>query len=271
MKINVIMTCYNRKDKTLRCIKKLLTNCLDIHFTIVDDNSTDGTTSAIEELNINKKILRGNGNLFWAGGMRLGIEDCLKEIDNYDYVLLVNDDVDFFQGSIEHMLGIAAEKTDSVIVGACCDMDGNPTYGAVKLNGILSRKMYRHLSIKENDVCADTFNCNAVLIPSDIMKIVGNFDNVYTHNFADYDYGFMLRKAGYGIYITPNYVGVCSDDKSLNTWENHKLTRSERLKLKEMAKGLPQKEWNHFLLKNLGFSYFIRYAYSAKIKILLGF
>ena len=271
MKVKVIMTCFNRKAKTINCIDKLSDTSENVSFIIVDDNSSDGTPDAIENINVSKTIVHGDGNLYWAGGMRKGIELCLKEIDNYDYVMLVNDDVDFYPKTIDKMIETASQKPNSIIVGACCDNDGNPTYGAVKLNGIFSKKMYRHLSIKENDISADTFNCNAVLMPAHIMKNIGNFDPVYTHNFADYDYGFMAKKAGYNIFVTPFYVGVCSDDaKPSKDYTNRSLSRRERFALKELPKGLPQKEWEHFLLKNLGLIYFARYAYTAKIKILLG-
>ena len=50
--ITVIFTCFNRREKTLQCIKSLSGGNKDIAFqyVIVDDNSTDGTYEALEEI-----------------------------------------------------------------------------------------------------------------------------------------------------------------------------------------------------------------------------
>lgn len=270
MKVKVILTCFNRKEKTIRCIKGLLNNVAELSFIVVDDNSSDGTAEALKKLDFNMTIIYGNGNLFWAGGMRVGIKMVLHESTDIDYVLLVNDDVVFYDDVIDKMIAESISRKNSVIVGTCCDTEGKTTYGAIKFHGIFSKSMYYHLSIEKVEQEADTFNCNAVLLPIETVKKVGNFDPVYTHNFADYDYGFMLKKKGFHIYGTPFYVGECSDDTPILSWENRSLSRKKRIQLKESPKGLPQREWNHFLLKNLGVIYFLRYGYTAKIKIGLG-
>lgn len=270
MKVKVIFTCFNRKDKTVQCVKTLLNNKAEISFIIVDDNSSDGTVEVLEQMNFNKIILHGSGSLFWAGGMRVGIGHALSEDTDADYILLVNDDVVFNENVVDRMIEQSVKKNGAVIVGNCCDLDGQPTYGAIKFNSALKSPMYIHLKPKEFEKEADTFNCNAVLIPIKAMKTIGNFDSVYTHSFADYDYGFMLKKKGFHIYGTPFFVGTCSDDKLNVSWMNRNLPRKQRMQLKESPKGLPQKEWNHFLLKNLGIKYFVRYAYTAKLKIWLG-
>lgn len=270
MKVNVVFTCFNRKDKTVKCVNTLIKNKVNLDFIIVDDNSTDGTKDALGKMEIPKTILFGSGNLYWAGGMRVGIDYFLNNVNDADYVLLVNDDVEFFANVVDRMLEQSKRNKDAVIVGNCCDVDGNPTYGAIKFNKVFKRPMYYHLRLDESEKEADTFNCNAVLIPNKVIRTIGNFDPVYTHNFADYDYGFMLNKAGFKIYGTSFYVGICEDNPYKGTWNDPLLTKKDRLRLKEMPKGLPQKEWNHFLLKNCGLLHWIRYGYSAKIKILLG-
>ena len=47
--IIVVMTCHNRKDKTINCIKKLHegNNCNIYHYIVVDAASTDNTVESI--------------------------------------------------------------------------------------------------------------------------------------------------------------------------------------------------------------------------------
>ncbi len=74
-KVTVIFTCFNRREKTILCMQSLQETNPDyeLHFIVVDDNSTDGTVQAVNELGYNTTVLVGDGGLFWAGGMRKGI------------------------------------------------------------------------------------------------------------------------------------------------------------------------------------------------------
>ena len=78
-----------------------------------------------------------------------------------DYILIINDDVEFYDHCIEMMLELSLKKRNSVIVGTTCDQNGKLTYGAIKyIKGIC----YKTLEISSNER-ADTFNANCVLIP----------------------------------------------------------------------------------------------------------
>ena len=54
-----------------------------------------------EEKSRKVDILHGDGTLFWAGGMRKGMEYVLDNGIISDHVLLINDDVKFFEQAIQ--------------------------------------------------------------------------------------------------------------------------------------------------------------------------
>jgi GT2 family glycosyltransferase len=90
MKIAVLLTCFNRKKKTLKCLSSLFAiSNFDVY--LVDDASTDGTSEEIQVQYPSVNIIKGNGNLFWNRGMYLAWSYALN--DNYDYYLWLNDDV----------------------------------------------------------------------------------------------------------------------------------------------------------------------------------
>lgn len=271
MKVTVIFTCYNRKEKSMKCIKTLTGQDFEIEyrFIVVDDNSTDRTAEAILSLENDVKLLRGTGSLFWAGGMRKGIEAYLELEPDSDYVLLVNDDVEFSEGIVNKLIAESKEKKDAVIVGATCDDSGAFTYGAMQLIVPRKKDLYRQVSPAEGNVECDTFNCNCVLLSGATIRKAGNFDPIYTHSLADIDYGLRLRKLGFHIYSSEEYVGVCNKNSIKGTWADRSLSRRERLKKKESPKGAPCKEWFHFMKKNFGVLPAIRYSMTPYLKILL--
>lgn len=271
--IVVIFTCFNRREKTKNCMCSLVKHNPQSHFRfiVVDDNSTDGTEMEIKALGYDLHYLRGTGSLYWAGGMRKGIGYFLSQpvFQDCEYVLLVNDDVAFFENSIDKMIVQAQKNPAAAIVGNCCDGNGALSYGAVKFYNNKLRKFYYHLDIENAHINADTFNCNCVLFPGQMIRKVGNFDAYYTHSFADYDYGVMIRRAGFDIYGTAFYVGACTDNDLHGTWQDPGLPIKLRLKKKEEPKGLPFREHFHFLRKNLGIFLALRYVFTPYIRIIL--
>ena len=70
MKIVVILTCYNRKEKTENCIRTLVSgnpNC-EFVFVVVDDNSSDGTQEVISKMKdkFDIHLLRSSGGFYQA-------------------------------------------------------------------------------------------------------------------------------------------------------------------------------------------------------------
>src|SRR5690554_2221576 len=89
--ITVLLTCPNRKIKTLSCLESLFAASIpenyDLEVFLTDDGSTDGTSDAIKKNFPDVNIIKGNGNLFWARGMRLAWESAMKK-KSYDAYLL---------------------------------------------------------------------------------------------------------------------------------------------------------------------------------------
>lgn len=268
--ITVILACFNRKEKTLASIESLVkgNSSINFKFIIVDDNSDDGTYEAIKELPYEIDIIRGNGNLFWCGGMRLGLEIYFKKYYNSD-CLLINDDVEFFEHSIEKMIQRRNDRKNTVIVGATKNRKNNYTYGLRKHRS--KRGIYLDkIEPSSEEIKGDTFNANCVLISNNIMREVGNMDYVYSHSMGDYDLGFNIHRKGYELISSEDYVGFCEENSLNGTWQDTKLKRIQRLKKKETLKGLPFKEWFHFLNKNYGFINACIYSLIPYIKILIG-
>lgn len=266
--ITVIFTCFNRKDKTIRCIKSLLNGnpSINFSFVILDDNSTDGTETALKELTsmgVEMMILHGDGNSYWAGGMRKAIAYA-KKYTSSDYYLLVNDDVDFYQGSIEQLLAEYVPHT--ALVGPMADQNGNFSYGGIRYtNGI----HYIEVKPTDEDRSCDSFNMNCLLIDREVFMETPNFDAHYIHSLADFDYGLTMKRNGVQADVAKQFVGMCQDNASSGGWRDQSLSRWERLKQKESVKGAPFKPWFYFLKKNFGIGQAVLHGFTPYVRILL--
>lgn len=247
--IAVLITCHNRKEKTLACLTSLFHQELhhDISFAIylVDDGSTDGTSKAVKDKFPAVNIIPGNGNLYWCGGMRLAWEKAMKS--DHDYFLWLNDDTILYTNAVQMLIDTSkkvdgsAEPARSIIVGSTCDpVTGLRTYGGhVWDNGPIP-------VIPADDVQAcDTMNGNIVLIPKIVANSVGNIDIEFSHAIGDTDYGLRARKQGISIWLAPGFQGVCEAGR-IPLWAQFETPLLKRLSILHSPKGLPPKEYKLF-------------------------
>ncbi len=269
MKVLVLFTCFNRKEKTENCVKLLTSGnpSIDFQFVIVDDGSTDGTSEMLEKLknSYNITVLNGN-NLYYSGGMRFGMQYIKENELVSDYFLMVNDDVDFFEDCIEKLVNQSKKQNSAVIVGTTIDNNGEVSYGAVKyLKGI----KYKTLTISEWRERADTFNANCVLIPWRVFKSTPIMDSRYIHSLGDFDYGFSISKNGFEVHSSNDYVGICNKNSAIGTWTDTSLSIRQRLKAKESIKGAPTKQWFYYLNKNFGILSAVKSSITPFIRIII--
>lgn len=269
MRILGIMTCFNRKDKTINSIMRLIEGnpACTFRFIVADDNSNDGTKEALKSFS-NVLVLEGTGNLYYSGGMRLAIGKALQSQTKYDYALLFNDDVDFYDSCIEVLIQRAL-KCHGIWVGPTCDKEGKISYGGVQKMSKVRPSFRIVKSELEEGLECDTFNANCVLIPWDVFIKLGNMDEVYSHSLGDFDYGLSAKKIGVHIRVADIFVGVCNDNPRKNKWVDTSLPRKQRLKLKESPKGLPKRQWFYFLKKNYSIVTAILYSIIPYLRILL--
>ena len=275
MKFCVLLTCFNRKEKTVNCIESLIKgNASSIDFVVVDDGSTDGTCQDLEEMakelqaknegRVTLEVIRGQGGLYYSRGMRRAMEEA-RSNHAADYFVLINDDVDFDAGVLD---GIAVSPSKNrVLVGPMRDDDGKCSYGGIKYcSGI----HYKQVGPDSPDRECDTFNANFVAVPGEIFFAVPIIDPVYIHSLGDFDYGLQIKRAGFEIQVMDHYAGVCNNNPSKGTWNDKTLPRAERIRRKESVKGAPAKQWFHFLKKNFGIGYACLYSVTPYVRILLG-
>ena len=77
--IGVAIACYNRRETTLACLKALYHSAdiagVNLFVSLVDDGSTDGTLHAVMSSHPKVKVIKGDGDLFWAGAMRIAFAE----------------------------------------------------------------------------------------------------------------------------------------------------------------------------------------------------
>lgn len=257
MKIAVLITAYNRKQKTLECLNSLekqqlpAGTILEIHLT--DDASSDGTATAVKENFPYINIYSGTGNLFWAGGMRYTWSKALATKANF--YLLVNDDTILSNNAILVLLThIQHFKTPTICIGSTVDVGtGKTSYGGSRLTSKRRWKSEMLEASPEFKQC-DFGNANIMLVPAEIVEKIGILSDVYTHSLADYDYTLKAKKAGFNVVVAPGFLGSCVDDHG-NNWKSKNTSLKERMQYLRSPKGLAYNEYLKFIKDHFPLSY----------------
>lgn len=261
------MTCYNRRETTLACLRCLAKQELPdghrLEFFLVDDGSHDGTGDAVRQEFPDVSVLQGTGSLYWCGGMRLAWQEASK-IDP-DYYLAMNDDTMIIPDAVRDLLTLVGppENRTMAVAAISDESSGEAIYGG---HGRYPR--HHPLKLTGKALRCATVNANCLLIPRAVYREIGIF-HPYTHGLADYDYGFTASRRGIVIWQSAECLGTCKANLKVSTWEDRNLPRAERLRKLSAPTGLPLKDHLIFRLRHYPLTW-PRHVLGPYVRILLG-
>ena len=271
MRVAILLTCFNRKDKTLNCLENMQ---LAIDYLqkykfdtfLVDDASTDATKEAVKQDFKEVNVILGSGDLYWNQGMKLAWNTALEN-DDYDFYIWLNDDTMVDKDAIFHILACYNEllllnRKPVIVVGACRSINNGSDFsyglrdetGPLLPNGNIQYGKY--------------MNGNLVLVPTEIVDKLGILSDDYTHAMGDFDYGLRTLKYGFRIITTKKYIATCHVNTNIPIWRNSKKSLLERWKSFHSPLGLNIKEYKVFCNKFWPEQYY-RLVIKAYIKFLL--
>lgn len=250
MKIAGLLTCYNRASKTEACLKRLQQilskiDTVELFLFITNDGSTDGTQKMLEEYQtvLNITIIKGDGNMFWSGGMRAAWNKAL-ELEFFDGFLWINDDTCLKDSIFDEIIASQAYcmrqfKQCCISVGATAANEG----GKLTYSGMKNRQKI---------VPTDTFqlcemsNGNIVYIPMEVVRKIGIIDKFYKHGIGDIDYTYTAYKKGIPIVLMRGYCGYCENDHNSKYGILCNKTILERYKYVMSPLGFQMREYIYF-------------------------
>lgn len=246
MKIAALLTCYNRKEKTLKCLSSLYEVIPSCGVYLVDDGSTDGTADEVERLYPSVKVIKGSGNLFWSRGMYRAWSAAIESGHDYDFYLWLNDDVELYPFFFEELLECnKLGGTDCIISGLIEDKQKTK----ILYGGYDAQKRLVQEDVVPNEI---TFmNGNVVLVPMQIVSAVGIIDPEFHHDLGDVDYGLSAREHGYKILSTRKAIaaGYSNNFCRVRKWGT---TLAKRFKSLSLPLGSPLSINFYFRKKHFG-------------------
>lgn len=239
LNIALICACHNRFKLTknsFNTISKALKNTKKVnkfHFFVLDDNSKDKTIDFLLNFE-NTSVLRGDGNLYWAGGLLKCFNHFYEDIIKYDVLIPFNDDINLNKIDLNDLVQkycnlLISKKKFLLSVPSMSDK--KITYGGknFQLNSLLP--IFKTVKPKKNKILKiDVANMNFVLIPMVVILDYGFFDKYFKHALADYAFCLKLKKFGFNSFLYDKAIIECKPN----------LERTKKLKLVDL---MPQEKF----------------------------
>lgn len=265
-KIAVLLTCYNRKNKTIGCLKSFYSAVdsfnenKEFDIFLVDDGCTDGTPAEVKALFPQVNVIAGTGNLFWSGGMRFSWKTALSQEKKYDFFLLLNDDVELVETFLNdlfltHDYSLREYHKPGIYVSSTKDkVTLNISYGGTLIThwGIRIKSVL--IQPADVPVRCTMANANILLVAKEVVDKIGILDENYVHQFGDYDYTLVASKNEIPVLVCPGFGGYCSDDHG-NSWLASDAPLKQRIKYLYSTLGLSYKEQIYYLKKNFRYQF----------------
>lgn len=251
--IHIIVPVHNRSKITNKFANCLLNQTYqNYNLILVDDGSTDDTVKSIKKKIKNLTVLEGDGNLWWAGGIQLGIEWLKKNIkDKSEIVLITNDDITFDSHYIENAIKIIKNNKKSFLVASYKNNDEiSQLYSFNDKNG-------RFIQKGEPNFNANCFAINSSFCQFNILEDVGDFrTKLLPHYLSDIEYSYRAIKKGYKVLVSDN-VQVELDTKSTGIHKSQEISFIEYLKIvfKKKYSNNPI-HWSYFYYLTMEKKYF---------------
>jgi len=267
--ICALMTCFNRRAKTLACL-----NALDvaaahaqarIHAVVLDDASTDGTAEAVRARYAWAEVEAGDGSLFWCRGMARAMSIGMQQ--QHDFYLWLNDDTLLRPDAISRLL--ECERSLRQLHGHACIVVGSTvddvtqvfSYGGTRRASFWLPMRFVPVPPTGEPQRCDAMNGNIVLMSAEVARRVGPLDPRFEHAMGDTDYSLRARRKGVGVWVAPGVHGSCSDNPRQDTFLDRSLPLRQRWRRMMGRKGLPWRSWLVLTRRHAGLLWPLHFAW----------
>jgi len=225
-RVDFIIVSKNQLHFTRQCVESLFANVsIPSHLIWIDNASNDGTRTYLEQAKHNKPahfevtLIFSSENLGYGLGLNRGLIE-----SKAPYVFFCNNDIKFFQDSVEEVIRIA---------------ESNPKFGLVNPNSneftLKSHDLEVLKGLKGSWIERTHTSGFCVLVKREVINLIGGIDPDFNPAyFEDMDYAERAKKAGFlcavarGAYVQHYGTRTFLPKEKQTLWDKHKKIFTER-------------------------------------------
>lgn len=207
----IVTPVHNRKAVTVAYAQLLSRQTLQgVVLVLVDDGSTDGTAEAVQNALPSTVVLRGDGNLWWAGGLQKGLNWLAAQgLSDTTPVAFMNDDTAFDDDYLERVVGelVGLPMGQFLTVPGLFLPSGRRSEEAV----VCDWPRFRYRDYGAHPERIDCTSTRSLFMRwADLRRVGGFHPTTLPHYVSDYE--FTIRAHRRGIRLVPAQSAVARFD-----------------------------------------------------------
>ena len=221
MNLAILIPVFNNLAFTKRCLDRIESGLKNnekstisrASIIITDDGSTDGTGEWLSENHKEIIVLKGDGNLWWSGGINMGARYAVETLKS-DFILWWNNDIEPREDYFKNLFNRIALNPPKNVIGSKIFMKNtNKIWG---YGGYFSQKngkkgMYGNWEDDkpeyQTEKLVDWLPGMGSIFPAEIFKKIGYLDQQrFPQYHGDSDYTLRAKENGYTITVCPDLV-----------------------------------------------------------------
>lgn len=196
----IVVLHYERIALTAECCKTLVAQTEPVRVLVVDNGSpSHGEADLRVALPPGVEVLRLPKNRGFGGGMNVGMREALADPAT-DSVLFLNNDTRCPPELIGAMRTALAADPAVGLVG--CDMDGAGG-GESSPAGYRFGRIFGYARPCKPGEVPDYLQASCILLPRDVLEMLGGFDEDFHFFFEDADLSFRVKRLGRTLVVAP--------------------------------------------------------------------
>lgn len=208
--VSIITVTYNSQDLIVDCLKSVIKHTSLSHEIIVVDNaSTDETTSVLEKAKLNIRLIKSDQNLGFGAGNQLGVNQASGE-----YLFFLNPDTKFRMDTLTPLVDYLAKHDQVGLVAPKLVNNQGKPQESIRNLPTLTRAIQEFWFNQSNRYEAFSPNTDqpmivesvvgaAMLIQRQLFNDLGGWDKRYFMYFEDLELCRQLKKQQLQVVVLP--------------------------------------------------------------------
>jgi GT2 family glycosyltransferase len=217
--VTIILITWNARAYVENCLRSLAPSSSrqSTRVIVVDNNSSDGTQSLIEEKFRDVELIKNSSNVGFAGANNQAMR-----ISHSRFVFLLNPDTIVRPGAVDALVDFMLTHEDAWACGpSILNGDGTPQRTGVRfpnnwnlfveslfLDRLFPRSMLfgRHRALYEDPTrirAVDYLQGACLMVRREVVENIGELDDTFFMYFEETDWCYRMNRAGGKVYICP--------------------------------------------------------------------